>query len=79
MESVVLIFKVLVFLLQLYTMFTVESVASCAFGVEAQTFTNPKSEFVYNASRIFDTTPLQNFRFTVVNSLPIFGKIFKLS
>lgn len=60
-------------------MFTVESVASCAFGVDAQTFTNPKSEFLYNSSRIFETTPVQNFRFTVVNFLPIFGKLFKLS
>lgn len=65
--------------LQMFTKFTVESVAACAFSVEANAFTNPNSEFLYNSQRIFDTSALQNFRFTVVNFLPIFGKLFKLS
>lgn len=65
--------------LQLYSQFTVESVASCAFGVEAQTFTNPQSEFMENSQKVFEMTPFQMFRLTIVQFLPIFGKVFKVS
>lgn len=64
---------------QLFSKFTIESVASCAFGIEANTFTDGDSEFVVKAQQVFDMSPLQTFRLMIVQFLPIFGRIFKMS
>ena len=42
--------------------FSMDSIASCAFGVDAESFTSRESQFVQNASRIFTTTRLDAFK-----------------
>ena len=36
--------------------YSMDTIASCAFGVDGQIYTNEKSEFVKNASQMFKTT-----------------------
>ena len=37
--------------------FSMETIATCAFGVNAETFTSDDSQFVQNAKAIFRSTP----------------------
>jgi len=38
--------------------FSMDSIASCAFGVDPESFTNKESSFVKNAARVFTTKPI---------------------
>ena len=40
--------------------FSMETIATCAFGVNAETFTSDDSQFVQNAKAIFRSTPCPN-------------------
>ena len=46
--------------------FSMDTIASCAFGVDSQAFTNPNSEFVYNASRVFSQTFTDGLKFALL-------------
>lgn len=59
--------------------YAVESVASCGFGVEAETFTNRQSEFMEYAKKMFHMSTFRAIRFRILQFLPILRKWFKMS
>lgn len=67
------------FIPQLSSQFTIESVASCAFGVEAEAFTNERSSFVENTKKMFEISTLQSIRLTATFFLPTISRMVNLS
>lgn len=67
------------FTLQLCSKFTIESVASCAFGLEAQAFSDKESSFVENTRKIFEISTLQAIRLAATFFLPVISRMLKLS
>ena len=57
--------------------FSMDSIASCAFGMDAQSFTNPKSEFVKMAKNIFTRSKF-DYITKAVTILPFGKKILTL-
>lgn len=63
---------------QLGTQFTIDNIASCCFGVEAESFTNPNSEFKQMSREIFDPSFIGAIRATIVLFVPVVGKIIRM-
>jgi len=53
---------------------SMDTIASCVFGVEAQSFENPNSEFIKQAKRTFSFTITDGIKFIVLmlGGAPIF-------
>jgi len=58
--------------------FSMDTIASCAFGVDAESFDNKDSQFVKNAAKIFSFTLLDGLRIIGVNLIPGLDKIYEL-
>lgn len=52
--------RIISFILQLFTKYTVENVAICAFGLDAGNFDDPNSEFLTYASSVFQPNLFTN-------------------
>ena len=61
--------------------FSLDSIASTAFGIDAESFTNEKSVFVKHAARIFQTKPLDMFWLTMrmIPGVPALLEFFKIN
>lgn len=64
-------------LTQLCSRYTLEVVASCGLGVQAQSFSNEKSPFVTMTENIYSHGSL--LKTTAVLFLPIISKLFRIS
>ena len=58
--------------------FSLDTIASCAFGVDGQSFEDRESVFVNNASRIFQTTKMDQFKTFGAMLLPGMAKFLRL-
>ena len=58
--------------------FSLDTIASCAFGVDGQSFDEQESVFVNNASRIFQTTKMDQFKIFGSLLLPGMAKLLRL-
>ena len=58
--------------------FSLDTLASCAFGVDGQSFEDSESVFVKNASRIFQTTKMDQFKFFGAMIIPGMAKLIRL-
>ena len=58
--------------------FSLDTIASCAFGVDGQSFEEQESVFVNNASRIFQTTKMDQFKIFGSLLLPGMAKLLRL-
>ena len=61
--------------------FSLDALASAAFGVNAESFTNDKSVFVKNAARIFTNTRLDTalFALKLIPGVPVLFNLFKIN
>lgn len=66
------------FYIQICAKFTIESVASCGFGLEANAFNEDNSVFVANAKKVFEMSFIQQIRFVLAQFLPSIGSLIKL-
>ena len=58
--------------------FSMDTLASCAFGVDGQSFEDKESVFVNNAARLFRNTKLDQFKFMGSMLIPGMGKMMRL-
>jgi len=58
--------------------FSMDTIASCAFGVDAESFDNKDSQFVRNAAKIFTFTLLDGLRIIGVSLIPGVDKVYEL-
>jgi cytochrome P450 family 6 len=58
--------------------YATDVIASCAFGVEANSFTNPDGEFRRAAMKIFENTLKRAFELTAFFMLPQITKLFRI-
>ena len=63
---------------ELAACYTTDVIASCAYGVEANSLQNPKSEFRENGKRVFHFTLRRALEFSCVWYLPELVPILKL-
>lgn len=59
--------------------FTIESVASCGFGLEANAFADTESAFVKNSRKVFDASIMQTIRTMLAIFVPTLNKIIKMA
>lgn len=59
--------------------FTIESVASCGFGLEANAFADNESAFVKNSRKVFDASIMQTVRTMLAIFVPTLNKIIKMA
>lgn len=58
--------------------FSMDTIASCAFGVDAESFENKNSLFVENAANIFKISLVDGLRFVVLHLIPGMNKVFDM-
>merc|ERR1711963_203013 len=58
--------------------FSLDTLASCAFGVDGQSFEDKESVFVNNAARIFSNTKMDQFKIFGAMMLPGMAKFMRL-
>ena len=59
--------------------FSLDTLASCAFGVDGQSFEDKESVFVNNASRIFQTSKMDQFKIFGAMLIPGMAKMIRQS
>ena len=57
--------------------FSMDAIASCAFGVDAESFENKNSLFVQNAANIFRFSLIDGLRIMAVHLIPGFDKVYE--
>ena len=57
--------------------FSMDTIASCAYGVDAKVWEGSSSTFVENAKKMFDQTPVQMLKFMLTAFIPFGPNIMK--
>ncbi|ROT64020.1 putative cytochrome P450 6a2 [Penaeus vannamei] len=58
--------------------FTIDTIASCAFGIECNSLVDEDAEFPKRADKIFEATPFDILKFLFMNTLPSLAKLLNL-
>ncbi|XP_026481527.1 probable cytochrome P450 6a13 [Ctenocephalides felis] len=58
--------------------FAMDNVATCAFGIDAESFTNPKSDFIRLGRKLFETTALNIIKFIIIFMAPWLTKLLRI-
>uniref|UniRef100_A0A6M2DE09 Putative cytochrome n=1 Tax=Xenopsylla cheopis TaxID=163159 RepID=A0A6M2DE09_XENCH len=58
--------------------FAMDNVATCAFGIDAESFTNPNSDFIRLGRKLFETTTANMIKFLIIFLFPWLTKILRI-
>jgi len=58
--------------------FTIDTIASCAFGIECNSLVDEDAEFPKRADKFFEATPFDILKFLFMNTLPSLAKLLNL-
>ncbi|ROT72411.1 cytochrome P450 CYP6BQ22 [Penaeus vannamei] len=58
--------------------FTIDTIASCAFGIECNSLVDEDAEFPKKADKFFEATPFDILKFLFMNTLPSLAKLLNL-